>query len=32
VADADALMKHIGRADTALYESKEGGRNRTTLV
>jgi diguanylate cyclase (GGDEF)-like protein len=32
VSDADALMEQIGRADTALYESKEGGRNRTTLV
>ena len=32
VSDEDVLMEHIGRADTALYRSKENGRNRTTLL
>jgi diguanylate cyclase (GGDEF)-like protein len=30
-SDLEALMNHIGRADKALYTSKENGRNQTTL-
>ncbi len=30
-SDFETLIKHIGRADTALYTSKENGRNQTTL-